>query len=240
MEEIGSFFIELFMEIIGELFFDTSIDLSKSKYVPKWLRIIAITLVIVIFGGLLLVVIWSVFGRGIVFYVSCAVLAAVWLFLTIRALTIKTKKYEYVSLDENLTFKGKRTYSGEIKGTLKLKEIHHIEKENLEDSSEIKVKFSRTGLFPEKEQIAIIEEQEIQLLNELYAMDENKLNGLVGRARNELMKKLGDRDNGYSNGKSMILKKVSFVKSPNEYMICYYFKDEKTGKKVKVKDTISF
>lgn len=236
MEAVGEFFLELFVEIIGEMFLESSMDLSKSKYVPKWLRIIAITLVVGLFGGLLLLITWAVFGERTLLLVLGIIIAVIWLIFVIRALTIKTKKYEYVPLDDNNTFKGKRTYSGQIIGKLKPENIS----QGLDGDKEIKVSFSRTVQFPEKEQIAIIEEQEVKLLKELYNMPEDKLNALINRARNELMRKLGDKDNGYSNGKGIILKKISYVKSPDEYMIIYYFKDEKTGKKIKVKDKTAF
>lgn len=58
MEVIGEFIIELFVEIIGGLF----IGLSKSRYVPKWLSIIAITVMTGLFGGILLLIAFAVFG----------------------------------------------------------------------------------------------------------------------------------------------------------------------------------
>jgi len=160
------------------------------------------------------------------------IIAVIWLFMVIKALTIKTKRYEYVPLDDNNIFKGKRTYLGLVTGTLKPENISSSLGENID----IKVSFSRTVEFPEKEQFAVIEEQEMQLLKELYFMQEETYNLLINRARNELVKKLGNKDNCYNNGKGIGLKKVSCVKSPEEYMIFYYFRDEKTGKKVKVKD----
>ena len=229
---MGEFFLELFVEIIGEVFLESTIDLSKSKYVPKWLRIIAITITTGLFGGLLLLIIWAVFGSGSLLLVIGIIIAVIWLFLVVKALTIKTKRYEYVSLDDNNTFKGKRTYTGLIIGKLKPKNVSC----NLNENREITVSFSRTVRFPENEQFAVIEEQEVQILKELYNIQEEAFNILTGKARNELVKKLKGTDNGYSNGKDMVLKKVSYVKSPDEYMVIYYFKDEKKGKKIKVKD----
>ncbi|MFG6327101.1 MAG: DUF4386 domain-containing protein [Lachnospiraceae bacterium] len=229
---MGEFFLELFAEIIGEAFLESSIDLSRSKYVPKWLRIIVITIAAGVFGGFLLLIIWAVIGKGVLLLVIGIIIAVIWLFMVIKALTIKTKRYEYVPLDDNNTFKGKRTYLGLVTGTLKPENISS----RLGENREIKVSFSRTVEFPEKEQFAVIEEQEMQLLKELYFMQEETYNLLINRARNELVKKLGNKDNCYSNGKGIALKKVSYVKSPEEYMIFYYFRDEKTGKKVKVKD----
>ncbi len=229
---MGEFFLELFAEIIGEAFLESSIDLSRSKYVPKWLRIIVITIAAGVFGGFLLLIIWAVIGKGVLLLVIGIIIAVIWLFMVIKALTIKTKRYEYVPLDDNNTFKGKRTYLGLVTGTLKPENISS----RLGENREIKVSFSRTVEFPEKEQFAVIEEQEMQLLKELYFMQEETYNLLINRARNELVKKLGNKDNCYSKGKGIALKKVSYVKSPEEYMIFYYFRDEKTGKKVKVKD----
>lgn len=229
---MGEFFLELFAEIIGEAFLESSIDISRSKYVPKWLRIIAITITVGLFGGLLLLIIWAVIGSGNLLLVTGIIIAAIWLFLVIKALTIKTKKYEYIPLDDNNTFKGKRTYAGLITGTLRPKNISC----NLSENGEITVRFSRTVEFPEKEQFAVIEEQEVQILKELYNINEEAFNILIGKARNELVKKLKGNNNDYSNGKDMVLKKVSYVKSPDEYMVIYYFKDERTGKKIKVKD----
>lgn len=236
MEAVGEFFLELFVEVIGEMFLESSIDLSKSKYVPKWLRLIAITLVVGLFGGLLLLITWAVFGERTLLLVLGIIIAVIWLILVIRALTIKTKKYEYVPLDNNNTFKGKRTYLGQIIGKVKPENLS----QGLGEDKEIKVIFSRTVEFSEKEQVAVIEEQETELLKELYNMPEDKLNALINRARNELMKMLGDKDNGYSNGKGINFKKIYYVKSPDEYVIFYYFKDEKTGKKIKVKDKTTF
>lgn len=229
---MGEFFLELFVEIIGELFIESSIDFSKSKYVPKWLRIIAITITTGLFGGLLLLIVWAVFGSGSLLLVIGIIIAVIWLFLVIKALTIKTKRYEYVSLDDNNIFRGKRTFFGFIIGSISLKNIS----EDLNENKEIKVSFSRTVEFPEKEQYAVIEEQEEKILKELYHMTEDRFNLLINRARGELIKKLGEKENGYSNGKSIILKKVSYVKGPEEYMVFYYFKDIKTGNKIKVKD----
>lgn len=229
---MGEFFLELFAEIIGEAFFESSIDISRSKYVPKWFRIIAITITVGLFGGILLLIIGAVIGSVSLVLVIGIIIAVIWLFLVIKALTLKTKKYEYVSLDDDNTFKGKRTFAGLVTGTLKPKNISC----NLSENREITVRFSRTIEFPEKEQFAVIEEQEIQLLKELYNINEEAFNILIGKARNELVKKLKGNDNGYSNGKDMVLKKVSYVKSPDEYMVIYYFKDERTGKKIKVKD----
>lgn len=227
MEVIGEFIIEIFIEIIGGLF----IGVSKSRYVPKWLRIIAITIMTGVFGGILLLIAFAVFGPGNLMIVLGIIIAVIWLGLVIRTLTLKTKKYEYVSLDENNSFKGKHIL-GQIIGSLTPKNISH----GLDENKEIKVSFSRTVQFPQKEQNAVIEEQETKLLKELYNMSDDKLDEIINRARNELMKKSGNMDNGYSNGKSIILKKISYVKSPDEYVIYYYFKDEKSGKNIKINE----
>lgn len=183
---MGEFFLELFAEIIGEAFLESSIDLSRSKYVPKWLRIIVITIAAGVFGGFLLLIIWAVIGKGVLLLVIGIIIAVIWLFMVIKALTIKTKRYEYVPLDDNNTFKGKRTYLGLVTGTLKPENISS----RLGENREIKVSFSRTVEFPEKEQFAVIEEQEMQLLKELYFMQEETYNLLINRARNELVKSL--------------------------------------------------
>ena len=228
---MGEFFLELFVEIIGELFIESSIDLSRSKYVPKWLRITAITMVIGLFGGLLMLIVWSIFDKNIVI-VTGIIIAVIWLFLIIKALTVKTKKYEYVTLDDGSTFKGKRTYLGFVIGKIRPKSVHN----SLNEDGEIKVIFERTDDFPEKEQNAVIEEQEIQLLNELYNISEDRLSALINRGRSELMKKLSHKNNGYSNGSGLVLNKILYQKSPDEYTAYYYFKDKETGKKVKIID----
>ncbi len=224
MELIAEFIIE----IVGELFTETAAGMSESSYIPKWIRILIVTII----AGLLFLIVCGICednttARAI--FGGLVVLA--WIFMVVRVARIKTKKYESVVVEGNIGYCGKRGFFGWVSGPLDLSNLGHW----VTGDGRVKMTFCKDHDLPRKERIVKIGDKETQFLKTLCKKTEGEFNYYGNQARIELQKKI-KRFYDTNNGTGLKLTEIRFNECARKIKISYTFKDSISEKSVCVSE----
>lgn len=224
MEFIAEFIIEVF----GEIFSDTIGSKAESAYVPKWIRILIITVI----AGALFTLVWFVSdGKIMPMAVFGGITVFAWLCMLVRVMKIKTKKYETAVIDENRTYLGKRSILGSVSGTLDLSNLGHW----VGDNKNVRILFSKADSLKGKDKIVRLMEKETEFLRLMSQKTEREFNYIGNQARTKLMEKLKNQA-VTNNGTKLKLTEIRFEESERSIEEGYLFKDGISGKKVYVQE----
>lgn len=229
MDFVAEFFAELFFDIFGEVFMETTGGMTESRYVPKWLRVLIITVVFALMAFIVAVV----FGNNnMALAVFEGIVAVGYIILLVKSLMIKTKRFECIDIDENRRFVGKRTVLGTVNGGMDLSNLGCW----TEGVESVYVRFEKDDSFPRRARVAAIDESEIEFMTDICGEDELSFNHVGSRAKEELAKKLKNKVQANS-GKGLRLIGINFSEGEIFVEKVYIFKDSVSGKKVRVTDS---
>ena len=220
------FVLEIITEFVFEFLGETIGGMSESSYIPKWIRVLILT----VLSGLLFILVFAICGDNelaLIIFGGLVVLA--WLFLVIKALRIKTKKYERTVLESGEEYIGKRSLFGFVEGEIDLSNLGHWTEGKVEISSE------KDEKLPRKERIVKLEENENRFLNALTKYTEDKFNYIGNQARNRLVEKLKNKAQT-NNGSQLKLIYVQVLIKAYKSEVNYIFKDKVSNKKVNVSE----
>ena len=148
MEFIG----ELILEVFGEIFCNAIGERAGSSYVPKWLRVLIVTLL----AGLLLLAVVIICGdEPVVLGVLGGIILFFWVLMIVRVVRIKTKRYEIGIIDETRQYVGKRSFFGDVRGELDLPGLGRW----VNNAGKVVVSFEKDESLPKKERMVNIGEK---------------------------------------------------------------------------------
>ncbi len=211
---------EVIAEVLGEILAEV-IELALSRFMPKWIRIVVLTILICI---LELVVFVLAQENNVLFVILSIFVFCLWLFFVNKILKVKFKKMLYAKIDEDNEFIGKRSASGEVSGRVKLSSLSLM-------SESVMIYFRKDEMLfksYKKESEIFIDEQKIDFMKKLIKDEDMFLQSIVNKARKNM-----------PDGSHMILKRVIWDEG-KDITISYVFKERDTRKSYIVKESLSY